>query len=107
MIFGCHLDSEPQCGYKYSYLFLKLKFQWHDDYVNKRLDIRGYWRRIMAHEELSIFLGILGLILLIGFYFGPRKESRLVKRREGMIMLVPSAALLFVLALVIFSGVIG
>jgi hypothetical protein len=61
----------------------------------------------MAHEGLALFLGILGLILLIGFYFGPRNESRLVKQREGMIMLVPSAFLLFVLALFIFSGVIG
>jgi hypothetical protein len=47
------------------------------------------------------------MILIVGFYLGPRKETRLVKRKEGMIMLVPSAALLFVLALIIFSGIIG
>ncbi len=61
----------------------------------------------MAHEGLTLFLGILGVILLIGFYFGPRNEARLVKRREGMIMLVPSAVLLFVLAIIVFSGIIG
>ncbi len=61
----------------------------------------------MAHEGLVLFMVLLGVILLVGYYFGPRKETRLVKRQEGMIMLVPSAALLFVLALIVFSGIIG
>ncbi|MFW9809546.1 MAG: hypothetical protein ACFFE6_09220 [Candidatus Thorarchaeota archaeon] len=61
----------------------------------------------MAHEGLALLLVVLGVILLIGFYFGPRNEARLVKRHEGMIMLVPSAALLFILALILFSGIIG
>lgn len=61
----------------------------------------------MAHEGLTLFLGLLGIILLIGYYLGPRKETRFVKRQEGRIMLVPSAILLFVLALIIFSGIIG
>jgi len=50
---------------------------------------------------------LLGIILLLGYYFGPRTEARLVKRKEGMIMLVPSAVLLFVLAAIVFSGIIG
>lgn len=50
---------------------------------------------------------MLGVILLLGYYFGPRTEIRLVKRKEGMVMLVPSAVILFVLALIVFSGVIG
>jgi hypothetical protein len=50
---------------------------------------------------------LLSTILIVGYYFGPSKETRLVKRKEGMIMLVPSAALLFVLAVIIFSGIIG
>ncbi|TFG27115.1 hypothetical protein EU527_18945 [Candidatus Thorarchaeota archaeon] len=61
----------------------------------------------MAHEGLVIFLIILGILLLVGFYFGPNTETRLVKRNEGKVMLIPSAAILFVLALIIFSGVLG
>ncbi len=61
----------------------------------------------MAHEGLAAFLIILGILLLIAFYLGPRNESRLRKRQEGMMMLVPSAALLIVLAIVILSGVLG
>ena len=61
----------------------------------------------MAHEGLAAFLVILGVLLLIAFYLGPRKEARQRKRQEGMMMLVPSAALLFVLAIIIFSGVLG
>ena len=49
----------------------------------------------------------LGLILLIGYYFGPRNEVRKVKRLEGMVMLVPTGALLIILALIVFSGIIG
>jgi hypothetical protein len=61
----------------------------------------------MAHEGLAIFIMILGVLLLIGYYLGPRNEVRLVKRKEGMVMLVPSATILFVLALIVFSGIIG
>ncbi|TFG27395.1 hypothetical protein EU527_18620 [Candidatus Thorarchaeota archaeon] len=61
----------------------------------------------MAHEGLAIFLIVLGALLLLGFYFGPNNEIRLVKRNEGKIMLIPSAAILFVLAIILFSGVIG
>ena len=61
----------------------------------------------MAHEGLTAFLIILGVLLLIAFYLGPRNESRLRKRQEGMMMLIPSAVLLFVLAIVILSGVLG
>jgi len=61
----------------------------------------------LAHEALSLFMVMLGVILLLGYYFGPRTEIRLVKRKEGMVMLVPSAVILFVLALIVFSGVIG
>jgi hypothetical protein len=61
----------------------------------------------MAHEGLSLLMMMLSGILLLGYYFGPRTEARLLKRKEGMIMLVPSAVLLFVLALIVFSGLIG
>lgn len=61
----------------------------------------------MAHEGLAAFMVILGVLLLLAFYLGPRNEARLRKRKEGMMMLVPSAALLFVLAAVVFSGVLG
>jgi hypothetical protein len=50
---------------------------------------------------------ILGVLLLAGYYLGPRSEARLVKRKEGFIMLIPSAVLLFVLAIIVFSGIIG
>ena len=50
---------------------------------------------------------LLGVFLIVGFFLGPRKETRLVKRQEGMIMLMPSAVILFVLALILFSGIIG
>lgn len=61
----------------------------------------------MAHEGLVIFLILLGGLLLLGFYLGPNKEVRLVKRTEGKIMLIPSAVILFVISIVIFSGVLG
>ena len=61
----------------------------------------------MAHEGLAAFIVLLGVLLLVGYYLGPRNEARLVKRKEGMVMLVPSAVLLFVLALIVFSGIIG
>ena len=61
----------------------------------------------MAHEGLAALLVILGALLIIAFLLGPRNESRLRKRQEGMMMLVPSAVLLFVLAVVILSGILG
>ena len=61
----------------------------------------------MAHEGLVLILVALGVLLLVGYYLGPRNEARLVKRKEGMVMLVPSAAILFVLAIIVFSGIIG
>ncbi|MGY5855683.1 MAG: hypothetical protein RTS72_03730 [Candidatus Thorarchaeota archaeon] len=64
-------------------------------------------RYTVAHEGLAAFLVILGGLLLLGFFLGPRTESRLRKRQEGMMMLVPSAVLLFILAVVVFSGVLG
>ena len=61
----------------------------------------------MAHEGLVIFLILLGGLLLLAFYLGPNKEVRAVKRTEGKVMLIPSAVILFVLAIIIFSGIIG
>ncbi|MHA1963997.1 MAG: hypothetical protein ACXACG_08985 [Candidatus Thorarchaeota archaeon] len=61
----------------------------------------------MAHEGLAAFLFILGVLLILAFYLGPRNEARLRKRQEGMIMLLPSAVLLFILAAVVFSGILG
>ncbi len=62
--------------------------------------------KALAHEGLVLFLFALGGLLFLGFYFGPNRETRLVKRNEGKIMMIPSAILLFVLAIIIFSGVI-
>jgi len=61
----------------------------------------------MAHEGLAAFFFILGLLLFVAFYLGPRNEARLRKRQEGMVMLVPSAVLLFILAAIVFSGILG
>lgn len=61
----------------------------------------------MAHEGLAVFMIVLGVLLIIAYYLGPRNEARLRKRREGQMMLFPSAALLFLLALVVYSGVLG
>ena len=61
----------------------------------------------MAHEGYTIVLIILGFVLLFGYLLGPRKEVRRVKRLEGMIMLVPTGVLLIILALVMYSGIIG
>ena len=61
----------------------------------------------LAHEGLAIILIILGVILILGFYLGPNREVRAVKRLEGKIMMIPSAILLFVLAAILYSGIIG
>ncbi len=61
----------------------------------------------MAHEGLALFFVILGLLLLAGYSFGPKKEVRAVKRTEGFVMLIPSAAILFVLAIIVVSGILG
>ena len=61
----------------------------------------------MAHEGLAAFMVILGVLLLIAYYLGPRNEARLRKRKEGMMMLIPSAVILFLLAAVVLSGVLG
>ncbi len=61
----------------------------------------------MAHEGLAAFLITLGVLLLLAYYFGPRNEVRLRKRQEGMMMLIPSAALLFIIAIVVYSGILG
>ena len=61
----------------------------------------------MAHEGLVLFMIALGILLLLGFSLGPNRETRLVKRNEGKIMLIPSAMIMFVLAIIVFSGVLG
>lgn len=79
----------------------------HYDYVNNHTRIRKVRRYTMAHEGLAAFMVILGVLLLLAYYLGPRNEARLRKRKEGQMMLIPSAALLFFLAVVVFSGVLG
>lgn len=61
----------------------------------------------MAHEGLSLFLVLLGVILILGYYFGPRNEVRQFKRLEGKVMLIPTGVLLFILAGILYSGIIG
>ncbi len=50
---------------------------------------------------------VLGLILFLGYLFGPHNEVRKVKRMEGLIMLIPTGTLLIILALVVYSGILG
>ncbi|MBD3405385.1 MAG: hypothetical protein GF411_04500 [Candidatus Lokiarchaeota archaeon] len=61
----------------------------------------------MAHEGLAISFVIMGILLILGYHFGPSKEIREVKRLEGKVMLLPSAIILFVLAAIVFSGILG
>ena len=61
----------------------------------------------MAHEGIVALLVGLGIILIISFQLGPSKEVREVKRLEAKAMTLPSAILLFVLAAIIFSGILG
>ena len=66
------------------------------------------WRtHSLAHEGLAIIFVIIGVILILGYLFGPMKEVREIKRKEGFIMLIPSAIILFAIAIVVFSGVLG
>ncbi|MHA1653814.1 MAG: hypothetical protein ACTSYX_12725 [Candidatus Thorarchaeota archaeon] len=60
----------------------------------------------MAHEALVSVLVLLGIILILGYYFGPRNEVREVKKLEGKIMLIPTGVLLFILAGILYSGII-
>ena len=69
--------------------------------------MRPLRRYSMAHEGLALFFVTLGVLLIIGYFLGPKNEARLIKRKEGQIMLFPSAILLFILAAVVFSGVLG
>ncbi|MFW9945031.1 MAG: hypothetical protein ACFFB7_08540 [Candidatus Sifarchaeia archaeon] len=61
----------------------------------------------MAHEGITLVLVLLGLILLIAYQLGLSKEVRAVKKLEAKAMLIPSAVLLFIIAAVLFSGVLG
>ncbi|MHA2378495.1 MAG: hypothetical protein ACXADO_05395 [Candidatus Thorarchaeota archaeon] len=61
----------------------------------------------MAHEGITVVLALLGIILLVSYQLGPSKEVRAVKRLEAKAMLVPSAVLLFVMAAILFSGILG
>jgi len=60
----------------------------------------------LAHEALVSVLVLLGIILILGYYFGPRNEVREVKKLEGKIMLIPTGVLLFILAGILYSGII-
>ena len=61
----------------------------------------------MAHEGIASLLVILGLILILSYQLGPSKEVREVKRLEAKAMTLPSAILLFVLAAILYSGILG
>jgi heme A synthase len=61
----------------------------------------------MAHEGIALFMVFLAVLLIIGFYLGPNRETRIVKRQEGKIMLIPSAIILVFLAIIVYSGVLG
>jgi hypothetical protein len=61
----------------------------------------------MAHEGIVSLLIILGIILIMSYQLGPNKEVREVKRLEAKAMTLPSAVLLFILAAILFSGILG
>lgn len=61
----------------------------------------------MAHEGIVFLLVILGIILIMSYQLGPSKEVREVKRLEAKAMTLPSAVLLFILASILFSGILG
>jgi len=61
----------------------------------------------MAHEGIVSLLIILGILLIISYQLGPSKEVREVKRLEAKAMTLPSAILLFILAGILFSGILG
>jgi len=61
----------------------------------------------MAHEGITLVLVLLGIVLLVSYQLGPSKEVRAVKQLEAKAMLLPSAVLLFIIAAVLFSGVLG
>jgi hypothetical protein len=61
----------------------------------------------MAHEGIVSLLAILGIILIISYQIGPSREVREVKRLEAKAMTLPSAILLFILAAILFSGILG
>ncbi len=61
----------------------------------------------MAHEALAVTIAVLGAVLLLAYYFGPRNEVRQARRMEGKIMLIPTGLLLFAMAAIIFSGLLG
>ncbi len=60
----------------------------------------------MPHEGFAVTLIVLGVLLLFGYWFGPRNEVRKVKRMEGFVMLIPTGVLLIILALIVFSGIL-
>lgn len=60
----------------------------------------------MAHEGFAATLIALGVILLLGYFFGPKNEVRKVKRMEGFVMLIPTGVILIIIALVVFSGIL-
>ncbi|MHA2140637.1 MAG: hypothetical protein ACXADC_06870 [Candidatus Thorarchaeota archaeon] len=61
----------------------------------------------MAHEGMVALLVALGLILIVSYQFGPSKEVREFKRLEAKAMTLPAAVLLFILAAILFSGILG
>jgi hypothetical protein len=61
----------------------------------------------MAHEGIVSLLAILGIILIISYQLGPSREVREVKRLEAKAMTLPSAILLFILAAILLSGILG
>jgi hypothetical protein len=61
----------------------------------------------LANEGFAAALIILGVLLLLGFYLGPRTEVRKIKRDEGKLILVSTAIIIFVLAVIFLSGIIA
>ncbi|MDF1537875.1 MAG: hypothetical protein P1Q69_03125 [Candidatus Thorarchaeota archaeon] len=60
----------------------------------------------MAHEGFAVTLIALGVVLLLGYFLGPKNEVRKVKRMEGLVMLIPTGVLLIIIALIVLSGIL-
>ncbi len=61
----------------------------------------------MAHEPIVIFVELLGIILLISWFLGPRNSKEKRVYLESRIIMVPSSIIIMIIGLIILSGIVG
>ena len=61
----------------------------------------------MAHEYVVAFIEILGIILLLSWFLGPRKSKEKRIYLESRIIMVPASIIIMILGIIIFTGIIG